>query len=144
MGAAYDALKLKDKAVRSYFKAAKEKETIAMGNLAHYYLEAGFVDDAKKQIVEANKLLSNTTSDQKVDILFDHCGIDFFDCYPVSLIRGVAVYKVPTIVPTKSGEVRKNKWKLNWNIPDFLDDKDFLYNILLNGADVYRAQNILT
>ena len=93
---------------------------------------------------EANKLLSNTTSDQKVDILFDYCGIDFFDCYPINFIRGVAVYKVPTVVPTKNGDVRKNKWKLNWDIPDFLDDKDFLYNILLNGADVYRAQNILT
>ncbi|MBC8358852.1 MAG: hypothetical protein H8E54_07895, partial [Candidatus Aminicenantes bacterium] len=58
IGAAYNALELKSKAVASYFKAAKEKQTISMGNLAHCYLEAGFVNDAKQQIVEANKLLN--------------------------------------------------------------------------------------
>jgi tetratricopeptide (TPR) repeat protein len=56
MGVSYERLELKGKSIRSYLKASEEKQTISMGNLAHAYVDAGFVDDAQNQIDKANKL----------------------------------------------------------------------------------------
>jgi tetratricopeptide (TPR) repeat protein len=56
MGASYGNLELKGKSVSKYFEAAKENETISMGNLAHAYIDAGFIVDAQNQIDKANKL----------------------------------------------------------------------------------------
>lgn len=56
LGVAYGNLELKYKAIECYRQAANDKESIALGNLAHLYLEKGFVNDAQKQIDTANKL----------------------------------------------------------------------------------------
>jgi len=56
LGVCYSHLKLKAKAITSFLKSAEYKETLAMGNIADSYLDAGFVNDAKKVIDEANKL----------------------------------------------------------------------------------------
>ncbi len=56
LGVCYDNLKLKAKGITSYLRSAEGKETLAMGNLAHSYLNAGFINDAKKLIDKANKL----------------------------------------------------------------------------------------
>ncbi len=56
LGVSYRRLELKGKSIRSYFKAAEEKETLSMGNLAHTYVDAGFVDDAQNLIDKATKL----------------------------------------------------------------------------------------
>jgi hypothetical protein len=61
MGASYGNLELKGKSISSYFEAARENETIAMGNLAHAYIDAGFIVDAQNQIDKANKLSSEWT-----------------------------------------------------------------------------------
>jgi len=58
MGWSYETLKLKGKAINSYFKAAEKKETLSMANLAHAYADAGFVNNAQEQIDKANKLAS--------------------------------------------------------------------------------------
>lgn len=55
LGICYDHLKLKAKAISSYLKSAEQKETLAMGNLAFAYLNAGFVNAAKEVIDQANK-----------------------------------------------------------------------------------------
>ncbi|HVI40116.1 MAG TPA: tRNA(His) guanylyltransferase Thg1 family protein [Anaerovoracaceae bacterium] len=92
----------------------------------------------------ALKLLDKKISSEKKELLLHHCGIDFDDYYPTSFRRGVAVYKIPTIVPTKDGGVSRNKWNLSWDIPNFVEEKDFLMNILINGHDVFRAPSVLT
>jgi tetratricopeptide (TPR) repeat protein len=56
LGVCYSSLKLKGKSITSFFKSAEENETLAMGNLAHNYLEAGFINDARKLIDKANTL----------------------------------------------------------------------------------------
>jgi tetratricopeptide (TPR) repeat protein len=56
MGVSYGRLELKGKSIRSYFKAAEGKNTLSMGNLAHTYVDAGFVDDAQNLIDKTNKL----------------------------------------------------------------------------------------
>ncbi|MCX5643495.1 MAG: hypothetical protein NTZ17_02245 [Phycisphaerae bacterium] len=50
LGASYAKLKLPGKSVSSYVMSAGMNKTIAMGNLAHDYLDAGFVQDARAQI----------------------------------------------------------------------------------------------
>lgn len=91
----------------------------------------------------ALKLLDGKISSEKKEMLLHHCGIDFDEYYPASFRKGVAVYKVPTIVPTKDGGISKNKWIINADIPDFVEERDFLLSILLNGKDVFRTPNAL-
>jgi tetratricopeptide (TPR) repeat protein len=61
LGVCYSILKLKGKSITSFLKSAEEKETLAMGNLAHNYLETGFIDDARKLIDKAYKLSTEVT-----------------------------------------------------------------------------------
>jgi len=59
LGASYNNLKLIGKSVQSYIKAADYDSSWGMGNLAHKYLDAGFIIDAKRMIDKANKLYAN-------------------------------------------------------------------------------------
>ncbi|HEY1057680.1 MAG TPA: hypothetical protein VGE55_03000 [Limnobacter sp.] len=52
-GVALQALKLPVKAVEAYRNSASLGETLAMSNLAHQFLNAGFVDEAKQILAEA-------------------------------------------------------------------------------------------
>jgi tetratricopeptide (TPR) repeat protein len=79
MGVSYGLLKLKGKAIKCYFEAEKQNETLPMANLAYEYIDAGFTDDAQKLIDKANKL-SNTgtqvnprvgSAQQKIKILIE-------------------------------------------------------------------------
>lgn len=56
LGVCYSRLKLKAKSITSYLRSAEGKETLAIGNLAHSYLDSGFINDAKKLIDKAYKL----------------------------------------------------------------------------------------
>jgi tRNA(His) 5'-end guanylyltransferase len=87
------------------------------------------------------KLTEGKTTAQRKDLLFEHCGIDYDDYYSSSFRHGIATYKVPSIISTAKGDVQRNKWVLNYNIPNFMEDKDFLYNILVNGKDVFRQSS---
>lgn len=107
----------------------------AMNSVVYFELSEKF----DKQTV--THLVQDKTCEEKSNILLRNCGITFEEYYPLNFIRGTAAYKVPTIIPSKNGDFSKNKWALN-NVPDFLRDKDFLYNILTNGIDVFRANNI--
>ncbi len=64
LGVEYSKLKLPAKSVESYLKSADCKETLAMANLARGYLQGGFVNDARMQINQANKL---STEEIEVD-----------------------------------------------------------------------------
>ncbi len=59
LGASYGRLNLIGKSVQSYIKAADYDSSWGMGNLAHKYLDAGFIIDAKRMIDKANKLYAN-------------------------------------------------------------------------------------
>lgn len=85
-----------------------------------------------------NHLIKNSSFDQKVAILHNDCGVDI-DSYPKSYTKGIITSKSPTIICDKSGkEFTRNKWRLNYSIPDFSKEKDYIFNILVNGHDVYR------
>lgn len=85
------------------------------------------------------ELLKEKTFEEKIDMLLQYCGIDFYDYYLSPFIFGTAIYKIPVIVPSRDSSITKNKWYIDYNIPNFIKDKDFVSAILNNGVDVYRA-----
>jgi tRNA(His) 5'-end guanylyltransferase len=88
-------------------------------------------------------LLDKKSSDEKKELLAEYCDIDFDDAYLSSYKNGVAIYKMPTVIELSSKEsVTRNKWTLNWNLPSFLEEKDFLFNILINGKGVFTYNSI--
>jgi len=55
LGIAYDALEMPIKAVEYYKRSAEKGETIAMGNLAHLFINSGFIEEAEKWITRAQE-----------------------------------------------------------------------------------------
>lgn len=90
------------------------------------------------------KMIHGKNSKDKLYLLKEECGIDFKEEFPSSFRLGVGVYKVPVVLSTKDGnsETRK-KWRINWELPEFIQNRDFIYNIISSGSDVFRAENII-
>lgn len=81
--------------------------------------------------------LTGLSLDEKIDLLHQECGINF-NKYPIIFRRGAAVYKVPKL----SGDVMKNKWVINGELPIFTKDQSFLSNIFRNGSDIFRDSSL--
>lgn len=79
-------------------------------------------------------MISGMTIDEKIDLLRQECDVDF-NSYPTAFRRGAACYKAPKLV---EGDLFKNKWTLNEELPIFTKDQSFLSNIFKNGADIFR------
>lgn len=90
----------------------------------------------------ALKILHKKNTYEKKGLLLQHCGIDFDEYYPPEFRKGVVAIKSPSIIQTETGSATRNKWGLNLDIPVFMEDKDYVFNIILNGADVFRVSNI--
>lgn len=86
----------------------------------------------------AYKLLDGKNSQERLDLLKNECAINFDTHYPTAFRRGIAAYKVPII----SGEVSRNKWILDREVPIFAKDRNFLINIITMGRDLYRLENL--
>lgn len=82
------------------------------------------------------EMLSGLSIDEKIDLLQQECNVDF-NKYPITFRRGSAGYKVPKVV----GDVMKNKWIINNELPIFTKDQSFLSNIFKNGADIFRKDS---
>jgi tRNA(His) 5'-end guanylyltransferase len=85
----------------------------------------------------ALKLLHGKSSKDKLQLMQDECGIDFNEEYPESFRLGVGAYKIPVIY----GESIRKKWHLDWELRNFVEDRDFLHNIIVTGADVFRENS---
>lgn len=90
----------------------------------------------------ALKMLNGVHTKEKIELINKECGISFEEEYPSSFRMGVAAYKVPTIIPSKNGDITRKKWIIDWDIPNFVTERDFLYNIIFSGADVFRAESL--
>lgn len=78
------------------------------------------------------EMLSGLSIDERIDLLYQECGIDFNN-YPDVFRRGSACYKTPIIVDG----IMKNKWKINNTLPIFTKDQSFLNNIFKIGSDIF-------
>ncbi len=90
----------------------------------------------------AARILYKASIDEKKELFLEHSGLKFEEFYPNPFYKGTSAYKIPIIMPATRVNV-KNKWILSNNVPFFPEEKDFIYNLLLNGKDVFRADNVL-
>lgn len=86
--------------------------------------------------------LYKKSSKEKLEILRETCGVNFEEVYPAGFRYGVGAYKIPTIINKELATIR-NQWYTNWNLPFFLEEKDFIMNILLNGQDIIRPLEVI-
>jgi len=84
-------------------------------------------------------LLKNKTYKEKAELLLEHCGKDIINDYPVFFLKGIGVYKIPVVITTKNGSINRNKWYVDNNLPNFVEENDFILNILNTGLDIYRG-----
>lgn len=87
-----------------------------------------------------SKLLDGKTAGDKKDLLAQECNIRFEDRYSSYFKRGSASYKAPRIIKTKDGDLARKRWVLDDNIPDFLENRDMIMNILHTGQDILRPE----
>jgi tRNA(His) 5'-end guanylyltransferase len=99
----------------------------------------GYELESKVGRERASSLFKDKSYDDKEDMLLNYCGIDMYDYYPNSFIFGTAIYKVRKI---QADESARNRWHVNTDIPNFIDDKSFVSAILANGVDVFRASDL--
>jgi len=83
------------------------------------------------------EMLAGLTNDEKIDLLWQECQINFND-YPLAFKRGSAAYKVPKLIDG----AMKNKWHLNDELPIFTKSQSFLQNIFRMGSDIFGQEDI--
>ena len=91
----------------------------------------------------AYRLLHEKGSAQRRELLLDECGIDFDTYYPLSFRHGIGAYRAPHLVETEEGQVTRQKWILDFELPNFTDDRDFVMGIITTGGDVFRRERDL-
>lgn len=60
------------------------------------------------------------------------------DLYPPFFKRGMGIYLCPKLEETQKGHMAKTEWSLDISLPLFSEDRNFLYNILSTGTDIFR------
>lgn len=88
---------------------------------------------------KASDLFQNKSYDDKEDLVLSHCGVDIYEFYNSYYIFGLGLYKIREI----QDSVPRNRWYMNKELPNFIEDKEFLSAILSNKADIFRASQIL-
>lgn len=77
---------------------------------------------------DIDNMLSETTTDEKINLLKQECGINFGE-YPSAFRRGVACYRAPKTVSFQGTEQIRQKWQVNTELPIFTKSRDFLGSI---------------
>jgi len=116
------------------------KQSYCMGAAAHEASSYEFENKFGKY--KAQDLIEEASYKDKIAMLLQYCGIDFYDLYLPSFIYGVAIYKIPVIVHSRDGDTSRNKWHIDLNVPNIIHNRDFISAILANGADVFRASDL--
>jgi tRNA(His) 5'-end guanylyltransferase len=89
---------------------------------------------------QAFELIQGKSIEEKTSLLLKHTGINFEEFYCSHFYHGVCAYRAPVLVDMNGEPEAKNKWYVNKSTPSFIDKKDFMFNILLNGRDVIRTE----
>jgi tRNA(His) guanylyltransferase len=117
------------------------KQKICMTDAIFRAAQAELINQYGKD--KAIKLLHGKKTEEKLELLNSECDINYNEYYPPSFRKGVASYKIPKIIRTKTRDISKNKWILDFDIPDFVLDRNFLSNIIHSGHDVFRIDRDL-
>lgn len=111
------------------------RQQIAVSNSVNSALEYEMlkINDDKRDVTLS---LSRKSVSEKKNMLYDECNIDFED-YPKFFRLGSICYKAPKIF---NEETVKKKWMLDLDMPDIIDNKSFILNIINTGQDVMRPE----
>lgn len=89
---------------------------------------------------QASKELFQKNLSDQLKIIDNELGASFEDSFPTSFRRGVCIYKSPKIIKGEDDVlIKKNKWSLDFNTPDFIVARNWLTPIIQTGYDVYRS-----
>jgi tRNA(His) 5'-end guanylyltransferase len=99
------------------------------------------VTNATLTKVHPSDLHDKGIEDRK-NILSDF-GINFDKFYEPTYRNGTAVYLTPSLIETQQGQETKQKWLLDLDLKQFVDNKQFLSTILNTGSDIFRPERDL-
>lgn len=85
---------------------------------------------------KVNELLNEIPTDGRKKLLLEHCDIDFDDFYPTPYTQGIICCKSPIV---NNNSMIKYQWRINWDIPNFAENQDYLNNIITTGKDIFRS-----
>jgi tRNA(His) 5'-end guanylyltransferase len=81
-------------------------------------------------------ILDRKSLEERKNLLLEN---DFdIDLCPPFFKRGMGIYLCPKLEETHKGHMAKLEWNLDISLPLFSENRDFLYNILSTGADIFR------
>ena len=86
---------------------------------------------------EVQRFLEGRHLDQRLALLREECGINYDAHYPLAFRRGVACYRVPQII---DGQVERHKWAIDLDLLLFSESRDFLFQIISSGHDIFRPE----
>ncbi len=78
---------------------------------------------------EIHEMLNNTTTEDKIGILAQECGIEYHSAYPQVFRRGAACYRQPKLVEYQGVETVKMVWGFDTELPIFTANQTFLNSI---------------
>lgn len=90
---------------------------------------------------EAGNVLNKTSIADRERLLSELCDIDFFSYYPNSFKLGTSAFIAPKVY--EGSNITKHKWILESDLNRFVDDYDFLYQIISTGSDIFRRNRDL-
>ena len=109
----------------------QQAQHIALYQACYYeLLKRHDIDTVKQSIV-------NKTAQEKADLLFEVCRIDYTD-YDISFRRGIATFRAPKVINTGTNEEIRNKLVIEKSLPIFSKEPAFLDNIFRSGKDIMR------
>ena len=92
------------------------------------------IESAGQTYFSHNQLFGKSCNEIQ-EMLFQEKGINFND-YPVWFKRGVCAIKKPTIIKAPDGkEITRNKFCLDYNIPIFHKDHDYIERLVYHKED---------
>lgn len=95
---------------------------------------ACFYELLKKDFNQSDikELTGGLNIDAKIELLLEECGVAFND-YPLPYRRGIACYRMPTIIKVNESVIEKSKLQFDADLPVFTKDQEFLRRIFKAG-----------
>ena len=87
---------------------------------------------------QAAAILEEKNLDERRQIL-ENAGFEL-DSLPAAFRHGTATYLTPKLVQTSHGQITRQKWLMDFDIPLLAESKEWLGTILTTGSDIFRPE----
>lgn len=82
---------------------------------------------------QTKQLIHCKNSKERIELLQEHCGLDFWKDFPSLFSKGIGAYKETKKLVNQKGETfYRNKWVLNFDLPKFAEDCSLIENAYNN------------